>query len=222
MGPHGVIDGWPACGLIRHGGHSRAAIERGHFVKQIILMAAMAAASASLQARADEAYKWPLCEDIKPLLAAAEEPTPFLALNAQTPNGVIPGLASLGPDAGKTCRTYIAGTTEGIRGGGQWNFAECTVWYPTSGDKVSRAKLDEKRTYIAGILGTCEALDGWVFKLPDFETYATVEESWTNPETGVQVAVEREEYRGSRSSGGEVNFIIRAPNPSYTPPPDPQ
>lgn len=191
-------------------------------MKRSIALAALAAGLPALHAAAEEAYKWPLCEDIKPLLAAAEEPTPFLALNSLTPNGVIPGLASLGPDAGKTCRTYIAGTTEGIRGGGQWNFAECTVWYPMSGDKVSRAQLDERRTYVAGILGTCEALDGWVFKLPEFETYATVEESWTNPETGVQVAVEREEYRGSRSSGGEVNFIVRAPNPSYTPPPAPQ
>ena len=181
----------------------------------------MAAASVSLPAKAEEAYKWPLCEDIKPLLAAAEEPTPFLALNMQTDNGVIPGLTSLGMEAGKTCRTYIAGTTEGIRGGGQWNFAECTVWRPSSSENVTRTQLDEKRSYIAGILGTCEALDGWAFQLPEFPNYAKAEESWTNPETGVQVAVEREEYRGGRR-GGEVSFIIRAPNPSYTPPPDPQ
>lgn len=193
-------------------------------MKKTIALAAVAAA-VSLPVSADEAYQWPLCEDINPLIEASRAPTPFIDLTERTRSGdsfgVMPGLTSLGMKKGRNCSVYIAGTPEGVRGGGEWNYVECAAWRSSPGDTPSRSQLDAKRSHIAGMLGTCAGLAGWRFALPENPGYARAEEGWTNPETGAQVVVERKEGRG-RSRTAEIKFIVRAPNPSYTPPPDPE
>ena len=178
---------------------------------------------------AQDDYVWPLCADLDPMIAAAKEPTPFLNFSERTRNGdsfgVVDGYASLDMEANSKCRVYIAGTTEGIRGGGKYNYLECTVFRPFGDETIRDDELKAKRQYYAGILGTCSALSSWRFALPENPKYRLVEEGWTDPETGTEVLIATEDSPGVCKRRGctpnpnqEVNFVVRAKNPSYTPP----
>lgn len=178
-----------------------------------------------------EDYKWPLCDDLAPLIEAGKEATPFKSLSERTQLGESMGYrdapAGLKMDSDKRrCFVYVAGSPEGVVGGGKYNKVECTTYRSPFGERLTMGEVIPERAYLGGILGTCEALKGWDYQAPTTTPGARFNEDiWTDPESGVQVVAQLEESRTrSKSRRGtvrvnhEVLFIVRAMNPSYVDP----
>lgn len=180
-------------------------------------------------AQADD-YKWPLCEALPELIAAGGESTPFKNLSERTALGESMGYrdAPVGLEMEsdkRRCFVYVAGSPEGVVGGGRHNYVECTTWRSPFGERLPKGEVIPERAKIGGILGTCEALKGWRYQGPEEQPSRYSNDVWTNEETGVEVVAQLEENRtASKSRRGtsrvsqEVAFIVRAPNPSYVDP----
>ena len=180
-------------------------------------------------AQADD-YKWPLCDALPDLIAASSESTPFKSLSERTALGESMGYrdapVALEMESDKRrCFVYVAGSPEGVVGGGKYNKVECVTWRSPFDARISMSEAIPHRAYLGGILGTCEALKGWRYEAPSTAQGGRYNNDvWTDPETGVQVLSELEENRtGSRYGGRgrishEVTFVVRAPNPSYVDP----
>ena len=179
-------------------------------------------------AQADD-YKWPLCDALPELIAAGSESTPFKSLSDRTQLGESMGYrdapTGLEMDSDKRrCFVYVAGSPEGVVGGGKYNYVECVTYRSPFGERLVMSEVTPKRSYLGGILGTCEALADWQYEAPaDVGRYSN--DVWTNPDTGVQVLAQLEESRtaskrrrGTVGVKHEVAFIVRAPNPSYVDP----
>jgi hypothetical protein len=176
-----------------------------------------------------EDYKWPLCDALPQLIEAGKETTPFKSMSDATNRGESIGYrdAPIGlkmESEKRRCFVYVAGSPEGVVGGGKHNKIECVTYRSPYGEHLTMSEVDPERAYLGGILGTCEALKGWTYMQPT-GTGRTNSDTWTHPETGIQVLAELEETRrGSKRSRArlsvthEVTFIVRAPNPSYVDP----
>ena len=189
---------------------------------------AISAAALASFAQAED-YKWPLCDDLAPLIEAGKEATPFKSLSERTELGESMGYrdapAGLKMDSDqRRCFVYVAGSPEGVVGGGKYNKVECTTYRSPFGESLKMSEVIPERAYLGGILGTCEALKGWDYQAPTTTAGARFSEDiWTDHDTGVQVLAQLEESRTGRRSGQrrvkhEVLFVVRAPNPSYVDP----
>ncbi|MEM8617032.1 MAG: hypothetical protein AAGF20_08865 [Pseudomonadota bacterium] len=178
-----------------------------------------------------EEYKWPLCDALPGLIAAGEEDTPFKSLSDRTKLGESMGYrdapAALKMESKKRrCFVYVAGSPEGVVGGGEYNKIECVTYRSPFGERLRMSEVIPERAYLGGILGTCEALKDWTYEAPSSEPGSRYSNDiWTDPETGVQVVAQLEESRSRSKSRRaqtsvrqEVKFIVRAPNPSYIDP----
>jgi hypothetical protein len=181
-------------------------------------------------AQADD-YKWPLCEALPELIAAGGETTPFKSLSERTGLGESMGYrdAPVGLEMEsekRRCFVYVAGSPEGVVGGGRHNYVECITYRSPFGERLQMGEVIPNRAYLGGILGTCEALSGWQYEAPEVDAMGRYSNDvWTDPDTGVQVLAQLEESRsGCKRSNctprvsHEVAFIVRAPNPSYVDP----
>lgn len=194
--------------------------------------AAFAISAAALAGFAHgEDYKWPLCDDLAPLIEAGKEATPFKSLSERTQLGESMGYrdapAGLKMESEqRRCFVYVAGSPEGVVGGGKYNKVECTTYRSPYGERLVMSEVIPERAYLGGILGTCDALKGWDYQAPSTEPGARYNEDiWTDPESGVQVVAQLEESRtrsknrrGTVRVNHEVLFIVRAMNPSYVDP----
>ncbi len=182
------------------------------------LIASAACLAAALPVAAEEAYRWPICDELAPLIAAGDEETPFMSLSEQTragqSMGTQPGRASLGMEPSHKCRVYIAGDPEGYVGGGPWNYFSCQPYWTSGDDVVAPSAMVAERQRIAGMLGTCPQLADWRYTAPENPDGPRADEMWTKEGSDTQIVV-ASERQGSRQ---EVTFYVRAPNPSYTPP----
>jgi hypothetical protein len=176
-----------------------------------------------------EDYKWPLCDDLAPLIEAGKEATPFKSMSDRTQLGESMGYrdapAGLKMESDqRRCFVYVAGSPEGVVGGGKYNKVECTTYRSPFGERLTMGEVIPERAYLGGILGTCDALKGWQYEAPVTTPGARYNEDiWTDPETGVQVLAQLEESRTGRRGRQshvkhEVNFVVRAMNPSYVDP----
>lgn len=176
-----------------------------------------------------EDYKWPLCDTLPELIDAAKEATPFKSLSEATNRGESIGYRDapigLRMDSDKRrCFVYVAGSPEGVVGGGKHNKIECITYRSPYGEQLDISEVDPERAYLGGILGTCKILKGWDYQSPAADGRFR-SDIWTNPETGIQILAELEETRRGGKRGNtrrsvkqEVTFIVRAPNPSYIDP----
>lgn len=177
-----------------------------------------------------EDYKWPLCEALPQLIEAGSEATPFKSLSERTQLGESMGYrdapAGLDMQSDKRrCFVYVAGSPEGVVGGGKYNYVECITWRSKFDDRQVMSAVMPERAKVGGILGTCEALKGWRYAGPAEQPSRYSNDVWTNEETGVQVVAQLEESRtGCKRArctprvSHEVSFIVLAPNPSYVDP----
>lgn len=175
-------------------------------------------------------YKWPLCEALPDLIAAGGESTPFKSLSERTRLGESMGYrdAPVGLEMEsdkRRCFVYVAGSPEGVVGGGKHNYVECVTWRSPFGERLDMGEVIPERARLGGILGTCEALSGWRYEAPADMPSRYSNDVWTDPDTGAQVLAQLEESRTGSKRGGsgtrvrhEVAFIVRAPNPSYVDP----
>ncbi|MEM1151605.1 MAG: hypothetical protein AAGI03_13790 [Pseudomonadota bacterium] len=199
--------------------------------KPIFAIAAFSFASMAMNAQAEEAYKWPLCDDLPALIEAGKEATPFKSLSDRTQLGESMGYrdapAGLEMESDKRrCFIYVAGSPEGVVGGGKYNKIECVTFRSPFGERMVMSEVIPKRAYLGGILGTCEALQGWDYQAPVTDTPSRYNEDiWTDPESGVQVVAQLEESRSRSKSRSttfsirhEVKFIVRNMNPTYVDP----
>jgi hypothetical protein len=164
----------------------------------------------------------PVCNDLIPLIQAAETPVPFAELTDETATGSSMGYraapASFGlPDA-RRCFIYIAGTSEGVRGGGAHNKAECSQIDGRQSETITQDIVNAKRDETESRLKTCSMLADWTFTPAD-PTERISEAVWKKPGTETEVVAQRltSIYSGKGGRKGwrsyEVNLTVRVPNP---------
>ena len=165
-----------------------------------------------------------LCAEIGPLIAAAREPTPFASLSEPTAAGQSIGyraaLPALGMPEQRNCQVYVAGSPEGVVGGGAFNYVSCTTFTNERKSVEDRTDAEAAQARITEALATCSVLEGWAFSPADRDDrlqYAT----WRDPGSMAQVVsalrVDRRRSKNRNVAGKtlrEVSLIVRAPNPA--------
>ena len=164
----------------------------------------------------------PICKDLVPLILAAGTPVPFAELSEETASGASIGYRaapeSFGLPENRKCFIYVAGTSEGVRGGGAHNKAECSQIDGRQSETITLEAADARRAETEARLMSCSVLADWTFTAanPDERISEAV---WKKPGTDTEVVAQRltsifpgkGRRKGWRSYA--VNLTVRVPNP---------